>query len=155
MDTQNLFLTRPTYNLLRLDHFVVLLCVVALFAFHLNEVNWWRFAAAFVWPDLVGYLPGLFYYHSAERRGAHRSIPPIFYVLYNITHSLTVNVAVIAVWYLAVGGWEWAMLSLPIHLLGDRSLFGNIYKTPGLSFEPVPHPGFARFIEEYERSDRW
>ena len=154
MDPRNLFLTRRTYNMLRLDHFTILLGVVALFFLHWQEVNWWRFAAAFAWPDVVGYLPGLYFYYT-RRPGGHRSVPSIFYTLYNVTHSITVNAGVIAGWYFVAGSWEWAMLALPIHLLGDRSLFGSIYKSPGLSFEPVPHPGFARFLEEHERGDSW
>lgn len=154
MDPRNLFLTRRTYNMLRLDHFIILLGAVALFFLHWHEVNWWHFVAAFAWPDVVGYLPGLYCYHT-RRPGQHKSVPPIFYTLYNVTHSITVNVGVIAVWYFVLGRWEWAMLALPIHLLGDRSLFGSIYKSSGLSFEPVPHPGFSRFLEEYERGEIW
>ena len=33
----------------------------------------------------------------------------------------------IALWVL-VFGWEWALLAIPIHLFGDRSLFGNTLK---------------------------
>ena len=154
MDPRNLFLTRGTYNMLRLDHFIVLLGVVTLFLFHLQEVNWWRFAAAFAWPDVVGYLPGLYCYYT-RREPKHRNVPSIFYTLYNVTHSITVNAGVIAVWYFLTGTWEWAMLALPIHLLGDRSLFGSIYKSSGLSFEPVSHPGFSRFLEEYNRGGVW
>jgi len=29
------------------------------------------------------------------------------------------------------------MLAIPIHYLGDRGIFGNIYKPTSLSFEPV------------------
>ena len=36
---------------------------------------------------------------------------------------------------LAHGGFEWAMLALPIHLSGDRGLLGKSYKPLSLPFE--------------------
>jgi hypothetical protein len=40
------------------------------------------------------------------------------------------------VWAVLAGGPEWAMLAVPIHLSGDRGLFGNVYKPVSLPFEP-------------------
>jgi len=154
MDHHNLFLSRTAYKLLRLDHLVILLVLVALLFYHWREVDWLRFTVFFLWPDLMGTLPGMYWYY-VRRSGDHRRIPAVFHTLYNIGHSFTVTAAVIGAWYLVLGRWEWAMLSLPIHLLGDRSLFGNIYKPLGLSFEPAPHPGFIRFLNEYEQGGKW
>jgi hypothetical protein len=154
MDHHNLFLTRRTYNLLRLDHLVVALILVAVVAAHWQEVNWWRFVAAFLLPDLIGTIPGMYWFY-ARRTGERRRIPALFHWLYNAAHSITTAALIVGVWYLLTGAWEWAMLSLPIHLLGDRSVFGNIYKPLGCSFEPAPHEGFTRFLDEYERGGRW
>jgi hypothetical protein len=154
MDHHNLFFSRATYNMLRLDHLVILIILTAALFYNWREVNWVRFTAAFLWPDLIGTLPGMYWYYG-RRTGERRSIPAAFHVLYNVGHSFTVAALITGFWYLAAGGWELAMLALPIHLFGDRSLFGNIYKPLGLSFEPAPHPGFTRFYEEYERGGRW
>ena len=35
------------------------------------------------------------------------------------------------------------MLAVPIHLSGDRGLFGNTYKPASLPFEPAPAPAAA------------
>ena len=45
----------------------------------------------------------------------------------------------VALWAYAHGGFEWAMLAVPIHLSGDRGLFGNTLKPFELSFEPQQH----------------
>ncbi len=50
-------------------------------------------------------------------------------------------------WVLAFG-WEWALLAIPIHLLGDRALFGNALKPFSVPFEPEAHPAFARLDRE-------
>ena len=43
-----------------------------------------------------------------------------------------------AVWALVGGGFEWAMLALPLHLAGDRGIFGNGFKPRALPFEGHP-----------------
>jgi hypothetical protein len=154
MDKYNTFHSRSSYALMRLDYFVVMAVLSIATLAHAGEVNWVRFAVAFAWIDLVGTLPAWFVYYK-RRSGPHRRIPTGYHHLYNFCHSLTANALLIVIWYLAIGGFEWAMLAAPIHILGDRSLFGNVYKPPGLSFEPAPHPGYARFIAEYERGGLW
>lgn len=154
MDPHNTFHSRATYRLMRLDYFVVLVGLSTALLVHAEQVDWLRFAIAFAWIDLVGTLPAWYCYYL-RRKGEHRRIPAIYYKLYNFAHSLTTNALVVVVWYLVTGAWEWAMLAAPIHLLGDRSLFGNVYKPQGLSFEPVAHPGFSRFSEQYEHSGQW
>jgi hypothetical protein len=63
-------------------------------------------------------------------------------------HSLTTWVVVLGAW-VALDGWQWALLAVPVHLLGDRALFGNSLKPFGVSFEPERHPAFVRFQQEY------
>ncbi len=154
MDKHNLFFTPTTYGFLRLDHLVMLAALSGLVVAHWSEVNWPLFVAAFLWSDVVGTFPGLYWYY-ARGSGNRRRIPTLFYLLYNIGHSFA-SIGVVAVgWYLLVGGWEWAMLAMPIHLMGDRSIFGNFYKPFGVAFEPRPHGGFMRFLEDYEKAGRW
>lgn len=154
MDKHNTFFTRNTYNLVRLENFIFLLILTGLIIAFRQEVNWVRFAIAFLWMDVVGTFPALYWYYI-RCEGEHRSIHPIFHVVYNIAHSFIVIAVLTGLWYLLTGAWEWAMLAMPIHLLGDRAIFGNIYKPLGLSFEPVPHRNFTRFLEEYKQSGRW
>ncbi|HEU5321357.1 MAG TPA: hypothetical protein VFX28_11165 [Methylomirabilota bacterium] len=153
MDAKNLFHTRATYTLERLDYLVALAVLATLTLVHADVVRWGAFAAAFALIDVVGYVPGLLWHvtHPAGRR----CIPRVFHVLYNTAHSFSVNAAGVALWYLLEGRLEWAMLAMPIHLCGDRSLFGNIYKPFGLAFEPVRHPAFDRFLAEFETARRW
>jgi hypothetical protein len=78
---------------------------------HLPHMNVGRFVAAFAMIDLVGYLPLALRPHHLTRG------------LYNVTHSFLTAAVVLGAWALA--GPEWAMLAIPIHLAGDRGLFGN------------------------------
>lgn len=154
MDKHNTFHSRATYQLMRLDYFVVLVILSAAVLLHAREVDWLRFVIAFSWIDLVGTLPAWYLYYL-RRSGSHRRIPAIFYKLYNVAHSLATNAIIVGVWYLITGAWEWAMLAAPIHLCGDRALFGNVYKPQGLSFEPVAHQEYTRFLGDYERAGQW
>jgi hypothetical protein len=154
MDAQNRFHTQMTYALVRVDYLILTGVLIALGLYHVDQIRWGAFVAAFTVIDLVGYLPGAIWYYTrprAERRG----IPRVFHVLYNIAHNFGVNALGAGLWYLLEGRWEWAMLALPIHLCGDRGLTGNIYKAFGLSFEPVRHPAFEHFSSEFERTERW
>jgi hypothetical protein len=103
---------------------------------HLGEIHWGRFALAFLLIDLVGYLPGALAY----RRAGGGPIAARFHHLYNFTHSYLTGGVAVALWALALGRLEWAMLAIPLHLSGDRSLFGNTYKPVELPFEPGPSP---------------
>ncbi len=135
MDAANRFHTNETWLLMRAEQVVLLIALCVLVALHLGEVRWGRFIFAFVIIDVVGYLPGAIAY----RRQRGGKIAPIYHHLYNVTHSyLTAGVAV-AIWAICAGGWEWAMLAIPIHSAGDRGIFGNIYKPVELSFEPIAH----------------
>jgi hypothetical protein len=98
---------------------------------HAPQVHWARFAVAFAAIDLVGYLPGA----RAFRRAAGGRIAPLYHHLYNITHNFLTAALVIALWAALAGGFEWAMLAIPLHLYGDRGLFGNGFKPAGQPFE--------------------
>jgi lysylphosphatidylglycerol synthetase-like protein (DUF2156 family) len=137
MDKVHRFHTTSTYTLERLEHLaiVVILSIIALQ--HAGAIAWPRFIVAFVAIDAIGYIPGTIRWH---RQGGGL-IPPIYHTLYNVTHSYLTTGAVVAVWAMAGGGLEWAMLALPIHLSGDRGIFGNIYKPATFSFEPVASAG--------------
>ena len=65
-------------------------------------------------------------------------------------HSLLSATAVAAAWCLLVRP-EWALLALPIHLCGDRAVFGNFLKPFGLSFEPVTHPAYQELVKHYDQ----
>ena len=139
MDNVNRFHTDETWLLVRAEHVALVLVLSAIVALHARETDWGRFFAAFVTIDLLGYIPGAI----AFRRSGSARISPIFHHLYNLTHNyLTAGVAA-GLWALAAGHFEWAMLALPIHLSGDRGLFGNTYKPVSLPFEPdaVSHTG--------------
>jgi hypothetical protein len=98
----------------------------------------------FVVIDLIGYLPGA----VAFRRSPTHQIGRGYYVAYNTMHSLLTGAAMVGLWALVVGP-EWALLAVPIHLFGDRGLFGNTLKPFRVSFEPATHPAFTAFLEAY------
>jgi hypothetical protein len=139
MDTKNRFHTNETWLWVRAEHLLLLGVLVVLLFLHWQEVSWPRFAAAFLLIDLVGYVPGAVVYRRA--RGGR--IAPIYHHLYNLTHSYVTAGLAVGLWALALGGFEWAMLAVPIHLSGDRGVFGNTYKPAELPFEPEPVAGHA------------
>jgi hypothetical protein len=136
MDIKNRYHTPQTWLWVRAEHLALLAVLVGLLLLHLGEVHWPRFVVAFAVIDLVGYVPGA----VAYRRAGGGKIAPLYHHLYNLTHSYLTGAAVVGLWALAVGGFEWAMLAVPIHLSGDRGLFGNTYKPVELPFEPAEVP---------------
>ena len=146
MDSHNLFLTRTTYRLLRAEYGVALIAVVVLALIHLGHIRWPVFIGMFVYIDLIGYLPGAVAYRRARGGDIRRG----FYVVYNSMHSFLSAGAVAGAWCLLVRP-EWALLALPIHLCGDRAIFGNFVKPFGLSFEPVTHPAYKEFVKNYDQ----
>jgi hypothetical protein len=133
MDVKNRFHTPSSFLLVRLEHLALVAALSALVLLHAPETSWLRFAVAFFAIDLVGYLPGAI----AFRRAGGGRIAPAYHHLYNLTHNYLVAGVCCAIWWITAGGPEWAMLALPIHLSGDRGLFGNTYKPTSLPFEPV------------------
>ena len=154
MDKHNRFHTPTIFTLVRIDWAVLMTIGLVLTWLHWREIHWWRFLWAFALPDLIGTFPGLYYYYG-RRSGPHRSIPTFIHQLYNFGHCFAGIALFCAVWYLITGQLEWAMLAFPIHLAGDRSVFGNTYKPFGTAFEPVPHEAFRRFETEYEAAGVW
>lgn len=138
MDPENLFQTPTTYRLIRLEYLFFLLVCAGLALAHLGEIRWPVFVGMFVYIDVVGYLPGVL----ARRRLGTTYLPRFYYVLYNTMHSLVTAGLVAGAWIWLVGP-EWALLALPLHLFGDRALFGNFYKSFGIEFEPSAHPDYA------------
>lgn len=151
MDKYNLFYTRTDYNMVRADYAVVMLVLIGMVAYQWESVRWLWFFVSFAVIDVIGTFPGIYWYYF-RRTGKDARIPKVFHLLYNITHSFSMVGLATLFWYLLAGGWEWAMLAMPIHLCGDRSVFGNIYKPYQLAFEPRPHEGFQRFYSQYARS---
>ena len=133
MDKFNPAHSRGTYLLMRAEHLAVVAACAWLAIAHLDELDLWRFALAFIAIDLVGYVPGL----VAYLRHGKRLIDPAFHYLYNVAHSYLTWGAIVLLWA-QWAGWEWAMLAVPIHLSGDRGVFGNVFKPVGRSFEPAP-----------------
>jgi uncharacterized membrane protein YvlD (DUF360 family) len=146
MDSHNLFLTRTTCRLLRAEYGAALIAAVVLALIHLGQIRWPVFIGMFVYIDLIGYLPGAVAYRRARGSGIGRG----FYVLYNSMHSFLSAGAVAGAWCLLVRP-EWALLALPIHLCGDRAIFGNFLKPFGLSFEPVTHPAYKELVKNYDQ----
>jgi hypothetical protein len=146
MDIKNQYHTKSTYLHERLEQVGVVIICSVLTLMHVHELNWWRFIAAFLIIDLVGYLPGA----VAFRRGGGHRIPPVYHHLYNITHSYLTAALLVGAWAATIHGFEWAMMAFPIHLSGDRGIFGNIFKPIVLYFEPVevaPQQGMGRVNE--------
>jgi hypothetical protein len=133
MDTKNRFHTPETWLWVRAEYVALVAVLAVLLILHMGEVHWGRFVLAFVLIDLVGYVPGA----VAYRRGGGR-VAPLYHHLYNLTHSYLTGGLAVGLWAWALGGFEWAMLAVPIHLSGDRGLFGNTYKPASLPFEPAP-----------------
>ena len=146
MDSHNLFLTRTTYRLLRAEYGAALVAAVVLALTHFGHIRWPVFIGMFVYIDLIGYLPGAVAYRRARGGDIWRG----FYVVYNFMHSFLSAGVVAAGWCLLVRP-EWALLALPIHLCGDRAIFGNFLKPFGLSFEPVTHPAYKEFVKNYDQ----
>ncbi len=133
MDIRNKFHTRSSYALVRLEYVGVVISCVILLILNFDAVDWPRFAAAFIIIDAIGYVPGAI----AFRKRGGSTIAPAFHHLYNFTHSYLAWAAIIGLWAFQLGGFEWAMLAIPIHLSGDRGFFGNIFKPASLPFEPT------------------
>lgn len=138
MDPKNLFHTPTTYRLIRLEYLFFLLVAAGFAVAHLGDIRWTVFVGMFVYIDLIGYLPGV----VAHLRRGTAYLPRGYYLLYNTMHSLVTAGIVAGLWCWFVGP-EWALLALPLHLFGDRALFGNFYKSFGIEFEPSAHPDYA------------
>lgn len=144
MDARNTFETPTTARLARLEWLGFLVLATALTVVHWSAINWPLFIGLFLIIDVVGYLPGMIAY----RRSSDGSVARVYYLLYNSMHCLFTWTVILSIASLLFG-WQWAMLAVPLHLLGDRALFGNSLKPFGVPFEPQTHPAFAEFAERY------
>jgi len=146
MDSHNLFFTRTTYRFLRAEYAVALVGAIVLALMHFGAISWPVFIGMFVYIDIIGYIPGAIAYRRAQGGAIHRN----YYRAYNAMHSLLSAAAVAGLWCVFVRP-EWALLALPIHLCGDRAIFGNFLKPFGVSFEPVTHPAYKEFVNSYDQ----
>lgn len=111
---------------------------------HIGEINWVVFVGLFLIIDLIGYIPGAI----AFRRIPGGRIPRGYFIAYNTMHSLVTWSVILGGWLLLFG-FQWALLAVPIHLLGDRALFGNTLKPLRVPFEPHLIPAFEQFEIDY------
>ncbi len=144
MDPLNRFQTTTGFRLARLEWFAALVVCVVLALAHLGGIRWAVFAGLFLYIDLIGYVPGAIAYRRSPTGQVRRG----YYIAYNVMHNLVTGAVVVGLWALFVRP-EWALLAVPIHLLGDRALFGNTFKAFGVAFEPAVHPAFAAFERAY------
>ncbi|MGI5260723.1 hypothetical protein [Streptomyces angustmyceticus] len=144
MDTHNLCQTPTTYRLLRLEYLLGLAVAAGFFVAHLGAVRWWVAVVLFAYIDVIGYLPGAVAFRRSRDGRIHRA----YYVLYNLMHSLAFQGLVVAGWIWAAGP-EWALLVVPIHLCGDRGLFGNFVKSFTVPFEPAAHPAVGAALRTF------
>ncbi|WP_327653892.1 hypothetical protein [Streptomyces sp. NBC_00483] len=147
MDTKNLFMTPVTARLIRAEYGLGLVVATVLFFVHLDQVRWLPALVLFAYIDLIGYLPGAIRYRRREGR-----VGKGYYVAYNLMHSM-VTQGLLALGWIWLWGFEWALLALPIHLCGDRALCGNYLKPFALRFEPVTHQAYRRFRSEFAAAD--
>lgn len=146
MDARNLFESTTTYRLIRLEYLVGLIVCFYFLLSHLGEVAWLPAVLLFVYIDVIGYIPGAIAFH----RSRTKRISKAYYVLYNTMHSMATQAVVVIAWCLLFGP-SWALLVIPIHLFGDRALFGNFLKPFSVAFEPQTHPAFTRLRQEVEQ----
>ncbi|CAL9287671.1 MULTISPECIES: membrane protein [Streptomyces] len=144
MDAKNRFETKTTFALSRLEWLGFLTVSLVLAVQHHDEIRWGVFVLLFAVIDVVGYLPGAIAY----RRSPDGRVPRGCYVAYNTMHSLVTAGLIAGAWALFVRP-EWALLALPVHLMGDRALFGNSLKPFGVAFEPETVPAFRAFEQRY------
>ena len=129
--------------LTRLEYLALMTASGLVMLLHAGDVHWGRAVVAFAAIDLIGYIPGA----RAFRRAGKGRISPVYHHLYNVTHNFLTAAAVIAAWELVGGGLEWAMLAIPLHLSGDRGIFGNGFKPPALPFEDQHGAAAPRAME--------
>src|SRR5271166_3521008 len=143
MDHINRFETKTTFGLLRAEYLVGMIASGALFLWHVNEVRWIPAIVLFSYIDLIGYIPGVIAHFTRERE----PLPKYYYVLYNTMHSFLTQSVVVALWVYFFR-LEWALLVIPMHLCGDRALFGNFMKQFSVPFEPKGLPEFVAFEQK-------
>lgn len=152
MDNKNLFVSRNIYYYNRLDYIVLLISCLILIYYNWGDFNSISFILMLVWPEL-GFYPAAFWYFF-KSDSDNRSVPEIFYYIYNISHGVVANLSVILIWMYIADGFQWAMLAFPVHLGIDRGLFGLFYKSRKISFIPKEHPDYSVFKKSLEVHDQ-
>ena len=155
MDPKNLFFSRNTFRLLRLDHLCLLALSIYLLIQQLDALNVWHFMLAIAWQDAISYYPAAILYYWRRKPGQPMRMSRFFYVVYNVMHGVPANLTVLLVWLHENGGWEPAMLAIPIHLCIDRGLAGRYLKSFSIAFEPRQHELFAEFARKMEQQPIW
>jgi hypothetical protein len=149
MDVKNPFETPTTFRLHRAEYLAAFAVTNVLLIMHWHQIRWIPAIGLFLYIDVIGYFPGAI----AFRRSPNGQISKGYYVIYNIMHSMVTQGAVIAIWGFTIG-WEWALLAIPWHILGDRGIWGNFLKTFSLPFEPHETPGYRRLIDGLSAAHR-
>jgi hypothetical protein len=138
VDGHNLFETPATYRALRAEYVVPAVVAIVLLVMHIGDVRIVPALVLFFYNDTIGYVPGAIAY----RRSEDGQISKVYYVLYNVMHSIVTSAVVAGLWVLLFGA-EWALLVMVIHISIDRAVFGNFIKQFSVEFEPKTHPVYA------------
>ncbi|KIH86022.1 DUF2156 domain-containing protein [Pseudomonas batumici] len=139
MDTVNSFESPNTRAMARLEYGFLLVASVAITLYHWGDVRIIPLIILFSYIDIIGYFPGAIAYRRCKGK-----VADFYYVLYNGAHNFLTAALVAALWCYFVEV-EWALMGILIHLFGDRSLFGNGFKSRAMSFEPRIHPLYEKF----------
>jgi hypothetical protein len=141
-------LTRRTYWALRAEWIAGAIVSGIILLVHVKDADLVAAVLLFAYPDTLGYIPGAIAY---RRKDDHR-ISLWYGRSYNVLHSAFTAALVGGVYTLLHGGWDWALLAIPMHLFGDRGFFGNVMKMDAVRFEPEEsHPAYARVKDELHR----
>ena len=140
MDAVNTFDTPMTHNAMRAEYALLTAASGYLLVRNRKRVRWPVALALFAWSDLLGYIPGAIAY----RKSADKRVPKAYYLAYNVGHSALSGALLAGLWARFVRP-EWALVAIPLHLGGDRSLFGNFLKPFSVPFEPhKAHPAWEQ-----------
>jgi hypothetical protein len=148
MDTLNHFWTRSTVLHARAEYALGFVVCMWLMISHWSELDVLQAVLLFAYIDLIGTVPALWAY----KRSRDGQIAKAYYHVYNFLHSF-VTQGLVMIGYVAVFGWQWALLGIPTHLFIDRFMFNNYPKPLGVAFDPVKHPVFEKFEREYAAFD--
>ena len=138
MDPQNLFHTPVTYRLVRAEYLVGLAVAAVLALIHFGEIRWLAVHRAVRLHRRHRLSAGR---HRPHAREDGLPAAPLLRALQHDAqpdHRSRRRRPVVP-----ARRPEWALLALPLHLFGDRALFGNFYKSFGIEFEPEAHPDYA------------
>jgi len=139
MDINNKYETVNTHNLVRLEHFALLLVMSWVAFINYESINWYLFNILFWGIDLIGFYPGMLYY-----KYVNKNVPKIFYAIYNISHSYLTWV-IFSLGWVYFYGIDYVLLAPWIHLMADRGIFGNTLKSYHIAFNIEKNNHFEKF----------